>query len=344
MFNFPYNATQLTEQVNRFPNLYGLMNALNVFPAMGVSSRVVEIRFEDGQLSVLASDEVGAPGQVTERETGDTVYLGIPHFPHLETILARDLQDFLDVIGGAKVPKTFDAEVAKRLRTVRNNHAITREYVRVGALRGLIKDGRGRTVLDLYKAFKITPKVIDFTLGTAATDVIGNFAALIDYLGESMQGETMSGVEIVCGKDWFSKLVQHPKVEKYWLQTEQAGKLAEGERSRLGGQWGRVFNFQTVMVREYTGSMPVRDAQGRKTSERIMGLNEARAYPVGTMNSFATYDGPANHMAKVNKPGEEIFISPKLLDHGEGVEFKSQSNPLPICKRPEFLVNCSTSN
>lgn len=344
MYNFPYSATQLTEQVNRFPNLYGLMNALNLFPSQSIASRVVEIRFEDGQLVVLAADEVGAPGQTTERETGETKFIGVPHFPHLDAVLARDLQDFLDVIGGAKVPKTFDAEVSKRLKTIRNHHAITREYLRVGALRGLVKDGKGRTVLDLFKAFGIQPKTIDFALGTPGTDVIGKTAELIDYMGESMKGETMSGVEIVCGGSFFSKLVQHPKVEKYWLNTQNAGQLATIERSRLGGQWGRVFEFQTVMFREYTGSFPVRNAQGAKVSEKIMGANEARAYPLGTMNTFATYDGPADHMAKVNKPGDEIFISPKILDHGAGVEFKSQSNALPICKRPEFLVDCTSSN
>ena len=320
------------------------MNALNVFPSQAIASRVVEIRFEDGQLAVLASDRVGAPGQTTEREDGETVYIGIPHFPHLETVLARDLQDFLDVIGGAKVPKTFEAEMAKRLKTIRNNHAITREYIRLGALRGLVKDGRGKTIINLFDAFEITPKTIDFVLGTATTDIIGKTAALIDYMGESMKGETMSGIEIVCGGDWFSKFVQHPKVEKYWLQTQEAGRLAEIERSRLGGQWGRVFHFQTLMIREYTGSFPVRNAQGKLQSVKALGANEARAFPLGTMNSFATYDGPANHMERVNKPGAEIFISPKLLDHGEGVEFKSQSNALPICKRPEFLVDCSTSN
>lgn len=344
MLNFPYNATQLTEQVNRYPNLYGLMQALGVFPSQSISSRFVEIRFEDGQLVVLGADEVGAPGQTTEREEGETKFIPLPHFPHLENILARDLQDFTDVIAGMKVPKTFDSELSKRLKVVRNHHSITREFLRVGALRGLVKDGRGRTVLDLFKAFGIEQKKIDFKLGTPETDVIGNSAKLVDHMAESMRGETMSGVEVICGSGFFSKLVQHKNVEKYWLQTQNAGQLANLERSRLGGQWGRVFEFETVMYREYTGSFPVRDSKGKLTSQKIMADLEARAYPVGTMNTFATYDGPADHMAKVNKPGEEIFISPELLKHGAGVELKSQSNCLPICKRPEFLVDVSSSN
>lgn len=343
MLNFPYTNQQLTEQINRHPNLFGLMNALNLFPAIGVASRVVEIRFEDGQLVVLASDEVGAPGQTTERETGDTIYVGLPHFPHLDNVLARDLQDFNDVIGGVKVPKAFATEVAKRLKTIRDHHAITREYLRLGALRGLVKDGKGKTVLNLFDAFDIDEKKIDFGLKVDTTDVHSKFDDLVDYMAGAMRGETMTGVEIVCGRGWFSKFVQHPKVEKFWLNTQLAGQLANLERNRLGGQWGRVFEFQTVMVREYTGTLPVRGVDGKPAPVKNMGDFEARAYPLGTSNTFATYDGPANHMAKVNQAGEEVFISAELMKHGAGVEFASQSNSLPICKRPEFLVDCSTA-
>ncbi len=344
MWNFPYNSVQLTEQVNRYPNLYGLMNALNLFPSQGSASRLVEIRFEDGQLSVLAATSVGGPAQTTEREDGNSIYLEIPHFAHLETIRAADIQGFLDVIAGARVPKTFDNEVAKRLRVIRNNHAITREYLRNAALKGLVKDGKGKTLHDLFKVFGINQKKIDFKLGTPETDVIAKCAELIDYMSGAMQGETMSGIEIEVSGTFMNKLVQHPKVEKYWLNTQQAGSLATSERSRLGGQWGRVFEFQTIMFRENTSVFPVRGADKKLTSEKAVADNKGHAYPIGTTNSFATYDGPANHVAEVNKPGPEVFISPKLLDHGEGVEFKSQSNCLPICKRPEFLVEVSTSN
>lgn len=345
MFNFPYTAVELTQQVNRFPNVYGLMQALGIFPSQAIASRIVSIRFEDGQLVVLAADEPGAPGQTTEREDGHEIFVGVPHFPHLETILARDLQGFLDVISGARVPKTFEAEMAKRLRVIRNNHAITREYVRLGALRGLIKDGKGRTLHNLFKVFNVQQKAIDFDLGNATSSPSDKCAMLVDWYGNNMKGETMSSIEVIVDGTFFSKLTQHPKVEKYWLQTMNAGQLARIERDRLGGQWGRVFDFQNIMFREYTGAVPLRDpATGKIMSAPIMGAGEGRAYPVGTQNSFVTYDGPVNHVEMVNEPGAEIFISPKLLDHGEGVEFKSQSNALPLCKRPEFLVNCSTSS
>jgi hypothetical protein len=66
-------------------------------------------------------------------------------------------------------------------------------------------------------------------------------------------------------------------------------------------------------------------------------------YPVGTGSTFATYDGPVHHVGLVNQPGQEIFISPEPLKHGEGVEMKSQSNVLALCRRPELLVELATN-
>jgi hypothetical protein len=41
---------------------------------------------------------------------------------------------------------------------------------------------------------------------------------------------------------------------------------------------------------------------------------------------------------------DPVFISTKVLDHGEGVEMKSQSNRLAVCKQPECLVEVLSSD
>jgi hypothetical protein len=68
------------------------------------------------------------------------------------------------------------------------------------------------------------------------------------------------------------------------------------------------------------------------------------AYPVGTMNMFRTYDGPANDLRFVGEVDAEIYVSPKILDHCKGIELVSESNPLAVCRRPEATVQVLTSN
>lgn len=115
----------------------------------------------------------------------------------------------------------------------------------------------------------------------------------------------------------------------------------------MGGNWGRVFDFGYIVWREYKGSFPVRDASGNKVQEPAVAAGKGHAYPAGTMNMFKTFAGPAHHINLVNQaPGvdDPVFISTKVLDHGEGVEMKSQSNRLAVCKQPECLVEVFTSD
>jgi hypothetical protein len=51
----------------------------------------------------------------------------IPHFPAQDLITPKDLQDILVVAGRTKRHITLEEEVAKRLLSLRNTHAITRE-------------------------------------------------------------------------------------------------------------------------------------------------------------------------------------------------------------------------
>ncbi len=336
-FVFPYTSSDLTEQVNVIPNTYGMINALDIFPSRGIESTVVEVERVDGKLRVLAAKPRGATGSAAAPEKGRKFFIEVPHIPHIDQIVPQDLQNQLT---GARRPMTLDAKTAMKLRAIRRKHDITREYMRVQALKGVVKDGDGVTIFDPYATFGIVQKTVDFLLGTSTTDVIAKAEEVMDHIMTNMSDDTSSGIEAVVSSEFFNKFVQHPKVEKYWSNSQNGVLLANMERQRLGGSWGRVFEFGNMMWREYKGSVPVKAG-----SERLVLANQGHAYPAGTGNSFETVDAPPHHIEEVNAaPTDTVFISTEVLKHGEGVEMKSQSNPLPLAKRPEILVSISTSN
>jgi len=346
----PYTSVDMTEEVNRIPNTFGLLNALNIAPNEGKTSIFVRIEYRDGQLYVLAAKERGGPADIGGEETGNGIILEIPHFPHLDKIGVDDVDGVLEVINGQITPASIDREVARKLVEIRKKHAITREYVRLGMLKGLIKDGRGKTLYDLYDVFGITKKVIDFKLGAAGTNIREKCEELNDYVTTNLKGETSSGVEVIVDTKFFGKLIEHAKVEKFWVQAQNSGLHSKLERERLGGNWGRVFEFGDLVWREYKGGLPVRDGNGQIVTEKNVADNTGHAYPTGTQNMFRTFDGPFYHMNRVNQAptdgdvGEPILITTKELDHGEGYELKSQSNVLAICKQPECQVEVTTSD
>lgn len=344
-FDFLYTSTDLTEQINRFPNNYGLIQALGLFSEEGTISTLVEVRRENGLLRVLPAKERGAPGTPAERETGNSVFFQVPHFPHMDLITPKDIQDYLALVARSRKPKTYDDELAKRLENMRLNHSITLEYVRMGAIKGVILDGNGATLYDLFDAFDIEKKVVDFVLGTAGTDVMAKIEEVNDHIVTNLKGDVSNGVEVQVSSTFFGKLINHPKVEKYWLQTNNAQELVKFERDRLGGNWGRVFEVGVVKFRENKTTFPVKaNADAALGNVAAVAANKGHAYPTGTNNTFKTWFAPADTISAANQPGEQIFVSAEVLKHGKGVEVWSESNPLAVCTQPEALVEVETSN
>ncbi|WP_420104146.1 major capsid protein [Bosea sp. (in: a-proteobacteria)] len=339
-FVFPFDSVTLTDEVNLIPNDYGLLNALNLFPAEPISTTVVGIVRDTDGIRVLPSLPRGTRGPEMTPDGQKIFYLEVPHFPLPDKLGPADLQNKAAIVNGRPQVMTVDIATAKKLKKLRRSHGITREYLKFAALKGLVKDGDGKTIVDLYAFFGIAKVTVDLVLGTAATDIVSKLEEIRTSVLKGVQGDTVGKVEAIVGTSIFSRLVQHPKFEKYWLNTPSAQELIRLDRHALGQDFGRMMDTGTLTIRESVGSVPMKGG----VSELLMAADKGVAYPTGTSEMFTCYDAPPHHIDHVNQPGEEIFISEKILDHGEGVEFKSQSNVLPVVKRPEALVEIVSSN
>jgi hypothetical protein len=344
---FPYTATDLTDQINRVPNLYGLLNEINLFPTEGSISTIVEMRYEDGVLRVLPAKERGAPATPMAERVGKTIFLECPHFPSMDLITPKDLQNLTVINARTKRPITLEDEVTKRLINIRGTHAITREWVRSSALQGVIKDGNNVTIYDLYAAFAINKNTVFFNLSDAATDITAKCDAIWQAITTNLKGEVMTGIECIVDPVFFQAFVSHAKVLQFYVNAEQALAMANlldalRRRESKGNMWGREFLFGRILFREYYGTAPIKSG-GSLVSTPFWASGTGTAYPVGTRDMFRTYDAPANDIRFVNTMGQEIYISPEILEHGQGVEFKSESNPLAVCRRPEALAQLSSA-
>jgi hypothetical protein len=338
-FVFPFDSATLTEEVNLIPNDYGMLNALNLFPAEPIGTTVVGIVRVGNSIRVLPAKPRGTRGPEVTADGEKIFYLEVPHFPLADKLGPADIQNKATIVNGRPQPATVDSATAKKLQKLRRSHAITREYLKFAALKGLVKDGDGNTIVDLYTFFGIAKVTVDLVLGTAGTDIVGKLEEIRTSVLSKVQGDTVGRVEAIIGTALMGRLVQHPKFEKYWMNTPAAQELIKLDRHNLGQDFGRVIDTGTILLRESVGSVPVKAG-----NELLMAADKGVAYPSGTSEMFTCYDAPPHHIDHVNQPGEEIFISEKVLDHGEGVEFKSQSNALPVVKRPEALVEITSSN
>ena len=68
------------------------------------------------------------------------------------------------------------------------------------------------------------------------------------------------------------------------------------------------------------------------------------AFPLGTLDTFRTYFAPANLMDAVGTYGQELYAYQLARPNGTGIDIYTQSNPLPIVKRPALTVRLFSSN
>ncbi|CAK0755826.1 hypothetical protein CCP2SC5_2150001 [Azospirillaceae bacterium] len=203
----------------------------------------------------------------------------------------------------------------------------------MGALKGIIIGGSGKTLYNLYNVFSITQKTVDFVLGTDTTDVNAKIREVVRHIESNLLGEVMTSVRALVSPEFFDKLIAHPTVKdafKYFSATG-AQPLREDVR--------RYFPYNGITFEEYSASVPVNG-----TTTRFINAGEGHAFPMGTMDTFKTYFAPANKAEFVNTFGLECYAWQVPTDDQRGWRIIMESNPLPLCRRPHVLVKLTTSN
>lgn len=323
-----YDMATLTEAVNLLPNQYGMFRNSGMFTPDPVRTRTILVEEVNGTLTLLKSQPVGGPAPKRKHAKGKMRSFIIPHVPYEDAIRAEDIQGGREP--GSVDPKTLEAEMMKALTSMRASHAITEEFFMVGAAKGIILDADGSTLYNLFDEFGITAKTITFALSTQTTNVAGKCRDVLRHIEDNLQGDVMTDVECVCGQTWFDTFISHPNVEKFFLNHVAALELA---RSSIDPR--KSFRFGGIIFKEYrakatdptTGSM-----------RKFIADDEARFYPVGTMNTFKIHYAPANFLETVNTLGVQIYAKQTMEPKGRWVDINTESNPLPLCRRPAVLV------
>lgn len=234
--------------------------------------------------------------------------------------------------GGGGLDSVLDL-VNRKLATMRRKHAITLEHMRMGALKGAVLDYDGSTIVNFFTEFGVTQKVVDFVLDTSTTDVAGKAREVISWIEDNLMGDVMTGVHALCSPEFFSALIAHPNVvEAYKYYASAQNPLRDDIR--------RGFHFAGITWEEHRGSATQLNEDGSTTVRKFIPANDARFFPVGTMETFQTYFAPADIIGEVNvAPDTEVYAAQaRDPEFDRWVKLHTQSNPLPVVKRPAVLV------
>ncbi|MGO1069582.1 major capsid protein [Lysobacter sp. CA199] len=325
--NPAFSVSSLTAAINLLPNTYGRLGELNLFPIKPVRTRQVSIEMRNGVLNLLPTLPVGAPGTVGTRGSRNLRALTIPHIPHDDVVLPEEVIG-VRAFGSETELETLAGVMADKLQTMRNKHAITLEHLRMGALKGVVLDADGSELIDFYRVFDITPKVFSFELADANTNVRDKCIELKHYLEDNLLGERMTGIRVLASEEFMTALTNHPSVEKAW-ERWQNGEFFRTDQRAAFAMAGVVFEEYRAVVSTGVAGQPAR---------RFINENEGHAFPLGTIDTFATYVAPADFNETVNTLGQLLYAKQEPRKFDRGTDLHTQSNPLPVCQRPGLLV------
>jgi hypothetical protein len=320
-----FDMAALTAAINKVPNTYGRLEQLGVMTPQGVRHRTIVIEEMSGVLNLLPTQPVGAPGTLGTTSKRKVRSFVIPHIPHDDAVLPEEVQG-IRAFGSETETDALANLLAMKLQNMRNKHAITLEYLRMGALKGVILDADGSTLYDLYSEFGIAGKTVSFALANAATEVLLKVLEVKRHIEDNLKGEFMTGIMCLCSAGFYDAFTTHKLVKEAYMYFQR--------NQQLGNDYRTGFTFGGITFEEYRGQAT--DSAG--TVRKFIADDEAHFFPIGTANTFRTYFAPADFNETANTLGLPLYAKQEPRKFGRGTDLHTQSNPLPICLRPEVLV------
>lgn len=335
--SLPFTDNELTASINILPATFGQMTAEGLFPNDPLTSQYFTININNDVITALPVTD-GGPATLARHGTQEERIFRVPGIDHQDDVMADDIRGWMALFERTRTPETLATLMNKRLTTFRKKFDITLEVMKQSALKGVVVDGAGNPIIDLFAAFDLTKKIVYFNFADDNADIQGACDLVYQLITQDLSDEVMTTVEARVSRQFFNLLVNHPNVNKFWLQAEQALALANIGRGTDGSFRPRQFTFGNITFKENSAVVPLWG--GSPTA--LIAASKGHAYPAGTMDTHVTHVAPPKDIRVLNgEPAnlaDMIHLTTEPMKHGKGVEMLGQMNALPIWRRPKLLV------
>ncbi len=328
-----FSVTNLTQAINKIPFVPGRAGMLIPWDEQGVNTTSIMIEEVEGVLSIIDPSPRGGPGTTVAKEKRTVRSLVIPHYEVNDAIYADEVQGVrafgteteLDTVQ-ALVNRRLEQHVAWRLDP-------TLEYQRVGAVKGIILNGSGSTLYNLFDEFDVSqPTEVDFDLdnNSPASGALRKKCAQVSRtIADALGGLSYVGLHAFCGDDFFDDLLSHPEVVESYKGTPMAQVLREGYVYPNGMKVYGAFEFGGIVWENYRGKIG---------NSPIIDTNKCHIFPIGVPGLFVTRFAPADYVETVNTIGLPRYSRQYMMPNGKGVYIDVQMNAINYCSRPNCLV------
>lgn len=322
----PYSAISLTQAVRKSQTIPGLIGSMGLFTPVPVRTRTVAVETKGNTLNIVKTSEPGAPRTTHANDKGDIRDLRVRRIEDSSTITAESLQG-IRAFGSETEMKSLQKEVAERQQNIVDNLAATVERLRLSAINGILLDSDDSTIYDYYQTFGISqPAEIDFNWAGRTKCKQFVAANIIRPMVRALGGMATPSMRIIClaGDDFFDDMQENAEYRARYLNNNDASKLFEDSVFDAVDAWG-------VTWVNYRGT--------DDNSKVAIPSDKAKFFPMGVRGVFQEAFAPAPTFEFVNTMGQEWYSRIITdMDRQEWAKVEVESHRLPICTRPDALL------
>lgn len=328
MFNWPdtFSVVEMTDAVNKLPLMP--LRFSGMFETYGLPTTHMAFDCKRGRIILISDSPRNAdPEYVTgQTEKRETKILSCTHLSQADTLSPEDIQDVRAF--GSTEPMTVESVVNDKLSALKRNLDMTLEFHRLGAIKGIVLDADGSTVLhDIFDTFGVTQTKQDLSFPAAVeadkNPILSGIMSAKRKVEAAMGGNPFSGISAVIGSNAYDKLTSHALVrDAYNLWAANQSNFGDNDYRRRGFLYGGILWIEASEV-----------VGGRK----LVDDDKGHLYPTGP-GIWKMYHAPADWIETVNTRGLQFYARMDPKDRGRGYDLEVQSNPLTICMFPEALV------
>ena len=323
-----FSVTSLSSTITDIPDVPTKLGDKGLFQEEGISTTSFMIERQGSSIKLLPTAPRGGVREPVALGPRKLIPLHALHIPASWSVLADEVQG-IRAYGSETEVEQASTLVQRKLANVRASMDLTHEHMRVGALKGQVKDANGDTLLDVYDAFGMTQQTQFWNTAVAANgDPKASIITLKSMIRAKMGGRSFGRIRVICSQGFFTALVQNTKMIKAWELWNQGAYLRTDQVN------GGDFEFAGVIFEVYDGGTSAGD---------FIEDGIAYAYPEGVPGMFQSKFAPADYMETVNTQGLPFYAKMEPMPFNKGVIGEAQSNPIHFNSLPEAVIKLSTA-
>lgn len=319
-----FSVINLTQAINDQPHQPTKLGDMGLFEESGISTTSLMIERKGNALQLVQTSPRGSIGEGKDDNKRKVISVSTVHLQRNDAIIADKVQN-LRAFGTEGDLAAVQNVVNEKLGDLRRDMDLTLEWHRMGALKGLLLDADGSTIMDMFTTFGLAQQTHDMVLDNDATKVQIKLMEAKRKAETALGGKMVNGWKCLCSNEFFDAFVGHPAVATAFARWQDGAFLRDDPRKS-------GFPFGQVLFEEYVGAVG---------ATRFVAANKAYLIPMGVPGMFKGHYAPADYMETVNTLGLPYYAKQELMRMGKGVEVEAQTNPIFFNTQPNAVIELS---